>query len=202
MTGLMGSGKSAVTRRLGELGATVLSADEAARAVTAPGSVGLAEIVAAFGPEVLHADGSLDRQGLADRVFGDPEAVALLNAITHPRIRALLESEILQVEARGERVVVLEIPLLSPAHVRSWGLDGVVVVVAPEDVTLRRLGARGVSVEAARARWAHQLPSSTLKAMADWVIENNGSLEELVLQVDRVWADLLKREPRCDDSFR
>lgn len=198
----MGSGKSAVSRRLGELGATVLSADEAARAVTAPGSVGLCEIVAAFGPEVLDADGSLDRQGLAERVFGDPEAVARLNSITHPLIRALLESEIQDAEARGARVVVLEIPLLSPDQVRSWRLDGVVVVVASEEATLRRLGARGVSAEAARARWAHQLPPSKLTAMADWVLENDGSLEELALQVDRVWADLLKRESRCDDSFR
>jgi dephospho-CoA kinase len=196
----MGSGKSVVARRLGELGAAVLSADEAAREVTAKGAPGLVAIVDAFGVEVLRADGSLDREWLARRVFGDPEAVARLNAITHPLIRAHLEEAARAAEAQWARVVVLEIPLLDPEQTVRWRLDGIAAVVAPEAVVLERLAGRGVSAEEARARWAYQPPAEKLVSMADWVIRNDGSLEDLAAQVDHLWADLLKRDSRRDDS--
>jgi len=198
----MGSGKSAVSARLGEHGATVLSADHAARAVTAPGAPALSAIARAFGHEVLREDGSLDRQRLAARVFDDPEAVARLNAITHPWIRAWLSDRIRRAEADGARVVVLEIPLLPPEQVASWSLDLVVAVLAPEEVMLERLATRGMPADEARARWAYQPPPEALEAMADWVVDNSGSMAHLARQVDRLWVDLLKRGAQRDDSSR
>lgn len=198
----MGSGKSTVVDVLASFGAATLSADEVARRESAPGSAGLADIVATFGPGVLRADGSLDRGRLASQVFSDPEALARLNAVTHPRIRTALRCEAERLEDQGAPVIVLEIPLLGPGEVASWGLDGVVVVTAREDVALSRLATRGLSLEEARARWAHQLSLEVLRGMADWVIDNSGSLEALRENVAQVWADLLKDTTGRDDSSR
>lgn len=184
LTGGVGSGKSSVAKMLAERGALVIDADALAREVVAPGSEGLAEIVAAFGPQMLLPDGSLDRQALADIVFDDPEARTTLNAITHPRI-ATRTAEIMKAAAPGQ-VVVHDVPLLvenelAPAY------DLVVVVIASPETRLARLAERGMPGEEARRRMAAQATDDERRAVADVVIDNDGTWTDLQAQVERLW---------------
>jgi dephospho-CoA kinase len=198
LTGGIGSGKSAVSERLGTLGAVIIDADKAARAVVEPGTPGLAQIVDTFGPGVLAADGALDRPKLAGIVFSDKAALAKLNAITHPLIGERVEAaEAAAAAADAENpgtVVVHDIPLLAEGGPRRrTDFDLVVVVDVPAELQVERLAGRGLPQEQARSRMAAQASREQRLAIADIVIDNSGSLADLDRRVGEVWAELKSR---------
>jgi dephospho-CoA kinase len=190
LTGGIGAGKSEVSRRLATYGAVVIDADQIAREVVEPGTEGLAEVVAAFGPEVLTADGTLDRARLGDIVFADPELRGKLNAIVHPRVAARMAE--LERGASGP-IIVHDVPLIAE-NGRAGAYDVVVVVDAPPKAQVERLvRRRGMTREQARARMAAQASREQRLAIADIVIDNSGSLAELDRQVGDLWAELRRR---------
>jgi dephospho-CoA kinase len=195
LTGGIGSGKSTVSARLAELGAVVLDADKAARAVVEPGTPGLAAITETFGAGVLAADGSLDRAKLAGIVFADEAALGRLNAITHPLIHAwIAAAEEAAIQAGGDGVVLVHDVALLAEWGRAKEFDLVIVVDVPASTQLERLtGQRGMDPEQARARMAAQATREQRLAVADIVIDNSGSREDLVRRVDEVWAELRAR---------
>jgi dephospho-CoA kinase len=185
LTGGIGSGKTAVARRLVELGAVLIDSDTLAREAVAAGTSGHAEVVAAFGDAVLRADGEVDRAAVSRIVFADAEARRRLEAIVHPRVRARVAE--LAAAAPPDAIVVNDVPLLVEAKL-AGNYDMVVVVLADEDVRVRRLVAdRGLSEVDARARIATQATDAQRRAVADIVIVNEGTLDELYAEVDRVW---------------
>ncbi len=189
LTGGIGTGKSAVAGMLRELGATVIDADEATRAVQARGSEGLRMLVAEFGDRIL-TGGDLDRARLADIAFRDPEARRRLNEIVHPLVRAWMAERQHEAAERGDPLVVLDIPLLFEAR-GAGAFETVLLVHAPEDVQLDRLvRLRGMGEEQARARIAAQMPIQEKRRLATHLIENTGSMADLRREVERVWADL------------
>lgn len=191
VTGGIGSGKSEVARLLASYGAVVVDADQVAREVVAPGTPGLAEVVAAFGPEVLREDGSLDRARLGALVFADEAARRRLEAIVHPRVRE--RSQQLMAAAPADAVVVYDVPLLVEGRL-GGDFEVVVVVDAPEDVQVGRLVEhRGMSEEEARSRIRAQATREQRRAVADVVIDNAGSREALERQVGGLWQDLAAR---------
>lgn len=184
LTGGIGAGKSAATRRLAARGLAVVDADVIAREVVAPGSPGLAAVVDAFGPEVLDADGALDRPALGRLVFGDDDARRRLNGIVHPLVGERTFALAAEAEAAGAAVLVHDVPLLAENGLApSYHL--VAVVEAPEDVRLHRLTAlRGMPADDARARMAAQADDATRRALADVVLDNGGELRALQAQCD------------------
>jgi dephospho-CoA kinase len=188
LTGGIGSGKSEVARLLAAHGAVVIDADQLAREVVEPGTPGLAQVVAAFGPDVLGPDGRLDRKALAARVFSDGAALARLNAIVHPLVAE--RGAELVAEAPVDAVVVHDVPLLVENGLED-AYDLVVVVDAPEEARLARLAARGLTEEDARARMAAQASSEERLAAADYLVVNDGDLVDLRVRVDELWRNLL-----------
>ncbi|MFC5268572.1 dephospho-CoA kinase [Kribbella qitaiheensis] len=190
LTGGIGAGKSAVSSRLGERGALVIDSDVLAREVVARGTDGLAEVVAAFG-DVLTAEGEMDRPAVGRIVFGDEVARRKLEAIIHPRVRARAAE--IEAGAPDDAVVVHDIPLLVETG-QADKFDLVLVVDVPAEVQLERLtGARGMADEEAKARIASQASREERLAVADLVVENSGSLEDLDGRVDEVWRELSAR---------
>ncbi|MCE9575972.1 MAG: dephospho-CoA kinase [Deltaproteobacteria bacterium] len=190
LTGGIASGKSAVGALLRARGAAIVDADLLARAVVAPGQPALAELVARFGKDILDERGELDRKKVGARVFGDALARAELNRITHPRIAAASQAEIARHAAGGAKVVFYEAALLIENRAQTW-LDGVIVVSAPREVQRARLMARdGLDAVAADARLEAQLPLEQKLAVATWVIDNSGTPEATVAQVDALWHEL------------
>ncbi|NBE93546.1 dephospho-CoA kinase [Nonomuraea sp. KC401] len=191
LTGGIGSGKSEVSRRLAVRGAMVIDADKIAREVVEPGTPGLAKVVATFGDEVLHPDGSLDRQRLGSVVFDDAERLAELNAIVHPLVGERVEE--LRRQAPDEAIVVYDVPLLVENNLASM-YDVVIVVDAADEVRVRRLAEhRGMPEADARARIAAQASREERLAAADIVVPNEGSLDELDARVAEVWDELTRR---------
>jgi dephospho-CoA kinase len=195
LTGGIGSGKSSVAARLRELGAVVIDSDLLAREVVEPGTEGHAEVVARFGSDVLAPDGSIDRGALAAKVFGDADARRALEGIIHPRVRARTAE--LAMAAPPDAVVVNDVPLLVEA-----GLAGayalVIVVLADEEIRVARLVAsRGMTEAEAHARIAAQATDEQRRAVADILIVNDGTLDELREQVDQAWDRMLNlaRQP-------
>ncbi|TDD23339.1 dephospho-CoA kinase [Actinomadura sp. KC06] len=191
LTGGIGSGKSEVSARLRERGAVVIDADKIAREVVAPGTPGLAAVVAEFGEDVLLPDGALDRAKVGRIVFSDPERLAALNGIVHPlvgeRTKELMDA------APADAVVVYDVPLLAENGLAEM-YDEVVVVDAPEEVQLDRLVARrGMTEDDARARMASQASRAERRAVATHVIDNSGTLDDLKSQVDALWESLTVR---------
>ena len=185
LTGGIGSGKSTVSAMLAERGAIVVDADAITRELQQPGTEVYAQIVERFGPEVVAADGELDRRALAARVFGDPDALAELTGIVHPAVGVEVTRRLVE-QSGTDNVVVLDIPLL----VESGRTDtaGTIVVDVPEEVAVRRLvDQRGFDEEDARARMSRQAAREDRLAVADFVIDNAGSRDDLVDQVDRCW---------------
>jgi len=186
LTGGIGAGKSAVAARLAAHGALVIDSDRLAREVVQPGTGGLAEVVAAFGPDVLTADGSLDRPALGRRVFGDEPARRRLESIVHPRVRARTAE--LVAAAPPDAVVVNDVPLLVEAGL-AGAYQVVIVVLADEAVRVDRLVRdRDLSPDEAYDRIGAQATDEQRRAVADEVIVNNGTLEELYARVDEVWT--------------
>ncbi len=186
LTGGIGSGKSSVAARFRERGLPVIDADQLARAVVAPRSAGLAEIVAAFGEEVLDVQGGLDRARVADIVFNDEEKRRKLNAITHPRVRNLALERVMELGEQGEPLCCYEVPLLIESRLTQM-LRPIVVVSVPEAVQVERTVKRDGATEAqARARIAAQMPLAEKVKLADYVIDNSGTLDELRQRADEV----------------
>lgn len=189
LTGGIGAGKSEVARRLAGHGAVVVDADRLAREVVAPGTDGLAEVVARFGRRVLTADGGLDRAALAAVVFDDEAARRDLEAIIHPRVRA--RTAALVAAAPSDAVVVNDVPLLVEAGLADT-YHLVLVVMAAEPVRVARLVAdRGMSEAQALARIRAQADDAARAAAADVLVRNEGTLAELHARVDEVWRDRL-----------
>ncbi len=191
LTGGIGSGKSEVSRRLAARGAVLIDADSLAREVVAPGSGGLAEIVAAFGLGVLAADGSLDRPRLGEIVFADEKLLATLNAIVHPRVQARMRE--LEDAAAPDSIVVHDVPLIAENGLAKL-FDVVVVVDVPPDLQLDRLvRLRGMAEDQARARMAAQATRDQRLVIADIVVDNSGTLAELDDEVATLWTELGRR---------
>jgi dephospho-CoA kinase len=195
LTGGIGAGKSEVARRLAARGAVVLDADKAAREVVEPGTPGLARVVAEFGAGVLRADGSLDRPKLGEIVFGDDSARARLNQIVHPLVRERMRAaEAAARAARGDGVTIVhDVPLLAEGG-RGGEFDLVIVVDVPAEVQLGRLvSQRGMTEGQAAARLAAQATREQRLAIADIVIDNTGTLDELDDRVEEAWSQLSQR---------
>jgi dephospho-CoA kinase len=188
LTGGIASGKSTVSAMLAERGAEVIDADHIARQVVMPGLPAWCKIREHFGPGVLHPDGHIDRQALADVVFGDKTKLALLNEITHPAIFARIADR-LEGLYDQDVVVVLDAALLIEAGLAE-GVDVVIVTHSPQEIQLERLAAKGMGAQAASDRIAAQLAPEKRLARADIVIDNSGSLEKLSRRVDEVWHEL------------
>jgi dephospho-CoA kinase len=191
LTGGIGSGKSEVSKRLAAQGAVIIDADAIAREVVAAGTDGLAEVVEAFGTEILRADGELDRPRLGDIVFADPALRGKLNAIVHPRVGARMAE--LERGAGPGAIVVHDVPLIAENGL-AGGYDLVVVVDVPPRIQVERLVRhRGMTREQAQARMAAQASREQRLAIAGIVIDNSGSLAELDRQVGDLWAELRRR---------
>ncbi len=190
LTGGIGAGKSTVAELLVGHGAALVDADRIAREVVAPGGPAYQPMIDRFGPEIVGADGSIDRPTVAALVFGHPDALADLNAITHPAIG-------IEMIARRDRfagtdeIVVLDIPLLRPIHRETLDLAAVIVVDTPTDLALERVVThRGMDPGDARARIDAQPDRATRLEGADLVVDNSGDRDHLVAEVDRIWAEL------------
>jgi dephospho-CoA kinase len=185
LTGGIGSGKSEVSRLLVAHGAFLVDADAIAREVVEPGTPGLASVIAEFGEQVLRPDGTLDRDRLGEIVFADGDRRAALNAIVHPLVGARMQE--VQEAAPPDAIIVYDVPLLTENNLAEF-YDLVVVVDTSEQEQLRRLvSLRGMTEESARARMGAQATREQRRAIADLVIDNSGTLDELTAQVDDVW---------------
>ena len=191
LTGGIGSGKSTVSGMLAERGAEIIDADHIARQVVMPGTRAWCRIRDHFGPGVLHPDGHIDRQALADLVFADQAKLTVLNEITHPEIFARIADQ-LEAHHDQDEVVVLDAALLIEAGLAE-GVDVIIVTHSPREIQVERLAARGLGERDASSRIAAQLEPDKRLARADIVIDNRGSLEELGRRVDEVWEDLQRR---------
>jgi dephospho-CoA kinase len=191
LAGGIGSGKSEVSRILGEMGAEVLNADRYGHEVYLPGTDGHREVVEAFGEDVLQPNGEVDRRALGGKVFGNPEAMAQLNAIAWPRIRQKLEDGIEEQRQLGAGVVVLDAAVLIEA---GWtdAADEVWVVTAPEGDVISRIQARNnLTEEQVRARMASQMSSEERVTHADVVVANDGDLQGLQARIEELWQERL-----------
>lgn len=193
LTGGIASGKSTVAKRFAEHGAVVIDADQLARAAVAPGTDALAHILDIFGPDVIAADGSLDRARLGAIVFGNPTALSVLNNVVHPAVRALSSAAIAAAErADPDAVVVYDVPLLVEASV-GHPFDLIVVVHADAETRVRRMvELRGMAEADARHRINAQAGDADRLAVADVVIDSMGSLDDTLAQVDRLWDGKLR----------
>jgi len=189
LTGGIGSGKSTVARLLADRGALVIDADVIAREVVERPDV-LAALAEKFGPEVLAADGTLDRAALAQRAFVTDELRKELEAITHPPIGEEFLRRVAAAPADG--IVVHDVPLLVESK-RGFEYGGVIVVVAPKELRLARLEERGVPREDAERRMALQASDEDRAKVATWTIDNAGDLEHLERQIEGLWPELVKR---------
>lgn len=189
LTGGVASGKSTVSEMLAELGAVVVDADRLAREVVAPGTPGLEAVVAEFGPDVLTADGALDRARVGAIVFADPARRTALEAIIHPLVRARAAE--LEAAAPPDAVVVHDIPLLAETG-QAASFDAVIVVDAPPEVQVDRMcRERGWTREEAQSRIAAQASREDRLAVATYVVDNTGTREDLRQRVAEVFAELV-----------
>ena len=191
LTGGVASGKTTVSAMLAELGAVVIVADLLAREVVAPGTDGLAEVVAAFGPDVLTDTGELDRPALGAIVFADEDRRRTLEAIIHPRVRARAAE--LEAAAPAGVLIVHDIPLLVETG-RAAEFDAVIVVDVPEETQVDRMvGLRDLTEADARARIAAQASRDQRAATATYLIDNTGSLDALRARVEEIATELTNR---------
>ncbi len=187
VTGGLGAGKSTLCRLLADRGLAVIDADQVARAVVAPGSPALAELVQVFGREVLDARGALDRAALAARALANPTDQSRLHRILHPPIRAALAAEVARLGRAGEAAVVIEAALILEGGEPEF-YDLLVVVTAPDPTKVERAAARGMAVAEARRRLALQWSDERKARAAHQVIANDGTLADLAAAADRLAA--------------
>ena len=190
ITGGIGSGKSTVAAMFARLGAVIIDADAISRDLMRPTENTLSAVVAEFGPDILHPDGTLNRSALAALVFSDEDARTRLNNIVHPAVRARADALVEQAwRAPGfSGIIIDDIPLLAETN-RAAEFDGVIVVHTSLEKRLSRLTeTRGMAEEDARARIAAQATDTQRAAIATWIIDNDGSAENTQTQVERIWA--------------
>jgi len=186
LTGSIASGKSTVSEMLKKKGFPIVDADEIARLVVEPGSPVLLEISRAFGLGVLHADGSLNREKMGERIFNNVEERQKLNGIIHPAIRQEMVRQKEQWLSTGSKSVIMDIPLLFESRLQSF-VDKIIVVSVTPEIQKERLIARNVlSEEEADARIRSQLPIEEKELSADAVLRNNGPVEETERQLNEV----------------
>jgi dephospho-CoA kinase len=193
LTGNIGAGKSTVAELFRRWGATIIDADQLVREIQGPGQPALQEIATRFGADLILPDGSLNRPALRARVLSDPRRLLELNRIIHPEVHRRAGELLAQARARGDRVVVSDIPLLFEAANPS-DFDAVVLVDAPEPVRRARLlTSRAMSGEEADRMIAAQLASAVKRGRSDYVIDNDGDLDALERSAASVWRALLAR---------
>lgn len=188
LTGGIGTGKSTVAKMLGDHGAVVVDCDALGRLVIEPGQRAYRAVIARFGRDIVKDDGHIDRPSLARLVFGKPDELAALNAISHPAINAEIADRI--AAAPAGRTVVLDMAVLVETSLGKGQYHVVVVVEAPLDVRLHRLEGRGMNADDARARMSSQASDADRRAVADFIVDNGGDLNHLRAQVDRLWEQL------------
>jgi dephospho-CoA kinase len=198
LTGNIAAGKTTVARLFQEWGATVIDADRLAQDAQAPGGPVLARIVERFGRGTLRPDASLDRAALRRAVLADPEALRALNAIVHPEVHRRRRATLAQARARGDRIVVTDIPLLFEAD-DPTAYDAIVLVDAPAAVRRDRIvRERGLGPDEADQMLAAQAPPEGKRSRSDFVIENGGSQAELERVARAVWLRLEARAAESD----
>jgi len=193
LTGGIASGKSTVSARLAEHGAAILDADKLAREVVEPGQPALAQLVETFGDQLLLPDGTLNRPALGAIVFSDSAALKKLNDITHPAVWELGQAKLAKIEAENpDAIVIYDVPLLVEASAdRPLRFERIIVVDARREERIRRLVEdRGMTETDAVARIGAQASDEARLAMADDVINNDGTREDLLAAVDELWAGL------------
>jgi dephospho-CoA kinase len=193
LTGGLASGKSTVAARFRAGGMPVIDADQLAREVVEPGSPGLAAVVEAFGPEVLAADGSLDRAKLAALVFADRDKRRAINAILHPRIAAASAARFAELDQAGEKLCCYEAALLVENGLADAFRPLVVVAVDEAEQVVRATARDACTAEQARARIAAQLPLTEKIAAADFVVDTSGPREVTAKRIDEVLAEIRRR---------
>lgn len=189
LTGGIGSGKSEVSRLLAARGAEIVDADVVVRDLQRPGGAVFAKMVELLGPEIVGADGTLDRAVVAKKVFSDSDLLTKLNALIHPIVRRVMNDRVESLRAT-DKVVVLDIPLLveNPRE----GLDGVLVVDLDTETAIRRLTEqRNMSADDARARIEKQASRESRLKIADHVVDNSGDRAKLAEQVEKAWVWIL-----------
>src|SRR3979411_3237632 len=200
LTGNIASGKSEVARMLADRGATVIDADLLAREAVEPETQALRDIVKRWGKDVLNKDGSLDRTALRQIVFADQSELDALNRIVHPGVTRLRDREIAAARERGDQIVVCVIPLLFERNLVDE-FDAIVLVDAPRPIRLERLAAtRGLEETAAMNIITAQMPAELTRARADYVIENNGSIDDLERDVDALWRSLQRNAVESESA--
>jgi dephospho-CoA kinase len=193
LTGGIATGKSTVAARWRQRGLSVIDADELARAAVAPGSVGFGEVVDLLGPGVLCADGSLNRSAVGARVFSDQALRRALEAIVHPQVRSQLQNRLQALTTSGLAIACYEAPLLIEVGAQE-DYRPLVVVSTTAELQLARAQLRDtLDTSALQARIAAQLPLSEKESVADYVINNNGSLQALLRQADQVLDAVCRR---------
>jgi dephospho-CoA kinase len=194
LTGGILSGKSTIAQMLAEKGAAIIDADKLAHEAYKPKTKLNQELVDEFGTGIRKTDGSIDRKKLSGIVFDNPEALARLNSIVHPRIREIAQAKIEQLRKKGTAVVVLEAALLIEAKWTDLA-DEVWVALVPPEVAVKRLEERGGLTEnEARARIQAQLPAAERAKYADVIINTDCSLPEVRSQIDKLWKTVTKKE--------
>jgi len=200
VTGGAGSGKSLVCKRFGELGAAVIDCDELAREAVAPGSYAYRNIVAYFGKSVVCPDGTLDRRRLRRRIVSDEGARSVLNGMVHPEIIRLMRSRMVKAEAAGKEMIVVEVPLLFELGLEDR-FDAVIVVSVSSEAQLQRLATRdNISLDQARALADTQMPDAQKRRKAMFLIENNGSIEDLIRAVDEMYNKFCQKKTKTTES--
>jgi len=190
LTGNIASGKSEVATMLADRGATIIDADELAREAVEPETQALKDIIKRWGKDVLNQDGGLDRAALRQIVFADQNELDALNRIVHPGVTRLRDREVARARERGDPIVVCVIPLLFERNIVEE-FDAIILVDAPRPLRLDRLVAtRGLEETEAMNMIASQMPAELKRARADFVIENDGSLDKLERDVDALWSSL------------
>ena len=192
LTGGIGSGKTSVAAKLRALGARVFDADEAAKKAVLPGTEGFLKVVETFGPQIVDADGKLNRMALAEIVFNDKAALKRLEEIIHSYVWQETDKFLSECQQSGERAAVLDIPLLIEC---GWHqkVDEVWLVVLPvEKQIMRTMKRSGMTAEAVQARIAAQMPLEEKKKYATLVIDNSGAWEETEKQVITAWEKAVK----------
>ncbi len=190
LTGGIGSGKSTALEMFAALGATVVDADAVARSVLAPGQPLVSVIVEMFGSDIQSSPGVIDRQRLADLVFSDETQRTRLNEVVHPEVGKAVLQQI--AEAPPEAIVIVDVPLLVETK-QQEKYEAIVVLETPLDIRMQRLLARGMKESDAQARIAMQASDEERRAVATFVLENDGDQAHLQEQVERIWLDLRQR---------
>jgi len=191
LTGGIGAGKSTVADMFSKLGAVVIRSDELARQVIEPNTPGFQKVLSRFGNQILQENGSIDRQKLAQIVFNDKNALKDLEDIIHPLVRSKTH-ELIDSQTQ-ETIVVNEVPLLLEKNMNSL-YDFLVIVVSNEKNRLNRLLKRGISEEEAKKRILLQVSDEQRKSAADFLISNDGTIDQLQADVAKVWQALLERK--------